>query len=109
MFVRRRLLTDFGCGADHDDRPLRESFADAQSAGVLVDIPVSRRRHSPFAGPSMLRRAITFSGGGVHPLEWGLGLYGTQSTRERQDVIKLMQEFRDRKIPCDVISSKAGW
>ena len=66
-----------------------------------------------FAGPSMLdavRRYNVFSGGGVVPPEWGLGFWYRADARANQPaVLKLTQEFRDSKIPCDVIGLEPGW
>jgi alpha-D-xyloside xylohydrolase len=91
-----------------------KTLADEQPARVLVDVPsCSGVDVYLFAGPTMMeavRRYNLFSGGGVNPPEWGLGFwYRTQSNASDKDVIKLMQEFRERKIPCDVIGLEGGW
>jgi alpha-D-xyloside xylohydrolase len=66
-----------------------------------------------FAGPSMLdavRRYNVFSGGGANPPEWGLGFWYRMDARATQEqALKLMQDFRDRKIPCDVLGLEPGW
>lgn len=81
---------------------------------VVVDVP-----HAPgvdlylFAGPAMLdavRRYNVFSGGGVTPPEWGLGFwYRNLARANQQDVLVLANEFRERKIPCDVFALEPGW
>jgi alpha-D-xyloside xylohydrolase len=66
-----------------------------------------------FAGPSMLdavRRFNVFAGGGVNPPEWGLGFwYRTQTKATSDEVLRFAKEFRDRKIPCDVLGIEPGW
>ena len=81
---------------------------------VVVDVP-----HAAgvdvylFAGPAMLdavRRYNVFSGGGVLPPEWGLGFwYRADARATQQSALKLAQEFRDHKIPCDVLGLEPGW
>ncbi len=66
-----------------------------------------------FAGPSMLQavqRYNLFSGGGVEPPEWGLGFwYRPEMHLDAREVLALAQEFRDRKVPCDVLGLEPGW
>lgn len=66
-----------------------------------------------FAGPTMLdavKRYNVFSGGGVVPPEWGLGFwYRVDAQSTQQSALAFAQEFRDRKIPCDVLGLEPGW
>ncbi len=66
-----------------------------------------------FAGPSMrqaVQRYNLFAGGGLVPPEWGLGFwYRAEQHDDSESVKKLAGEFRDRKIPCDVIGLEPGW
>ncbi|MBS1815232.1 MAG: glycoside hydrolase [Acidobacteria bacterium] len=66
-----------------------------------------------FSGPSMMdvvRRYNLFSGGGVTPPTWGLGFwYRPEMHLDADQITKLEQEFRDRKIPCDVFGLEPGW
>jgi alpha-D-xyloside xylohydrolase len=66
-----------------------------------------------FGGPTMIdavRRYVLFSGGGVNPPEWGLGVwYRTQENFDSEEVIRFGKEFRERKIPCDVLGLEPGW
>ena len=66
-----------------------------------------------FGGPAMLdavKRYNAFSGGGVLPPEWGLGFwYRMDAQANQQNALSLMREFRDRKIPCDVLGLEPGW
>lgn len=81
---------------------------------ITVDVP-----HAPgvdlylFAGPTMLdavRRYNAFSGGGVLPPEWGLGFwYRVDAEATQQSALALAHDFRDRKIPCDVLGLEPGW
>ncbi len=87
---------------------------DAKPAQVEVEIP-----RAPgvdiylFAGPTMIeavQRYNLFSGGGVLPPEWGLGFwYRAEMHGDHTALIKLAQQFRDRKIPCDVLGLEPGW
>jgi alpha-D-xyloside xylohydrolase len=66
-----------------------------------------------FGGPEMLdavRRYNVFSGGGVAPPEWGLGFwYRVDAGGTQQSALALAKEFRERKMPCDVIGLEPGW
>lgn len=66
-----------------------------------------------FAGPRMIdavRRYNIFSGGGVIPPDWGLGFWYRMDARAtQQTALGFAQEFRDRKIPCDVLGLEPGW
>lgn len=66
-----------------------------------------------FAGPDMLgavKRYNVFAGGGYVPPEWGLGFwYRSYARASGQNVLALASEFRDRKIPCDVLGLEPGW
>lgn len=66
-----------------------------------------------FGGPDMLsavQRYNVFSGEGFVPPEWGLGFwYRNLARADQHDVLALAKEFRDRKIPCDVIGLEPGW
>jgi alpha-D-xyloside xylohydrolase len=66
-----------------------------------------------FAGPTMLdavKRYNVFSGGGVMPPEWGLGFwYRMDAQATQQSALALAAEFRDHKIPCDVLGLEPGW
>ncbi|MFL6449038.1 MAG: TIM-barrel domain-containing protein [Bryobacteraceae bacterium] len=66
-----------------------------------------------FAGPSMkqvVQRYNLFAGGGLVPPEWGLGFWYRAEQHGNSDNIKdLANEFRERKIPCDVIGLEPGW
>lgn len=66
-----------------------------------------------FAGPEMLdavRRYNVFSGGGLIPPEWALGFWYRMDARATEEsALQMMHEFRERKIPCDVMGLEPGW
>ena len=86
----------------------------ADAERVIVEVPrASGVDVYLFAGPTMLdavRRYNIFSGGGPVPPEWGLGFwYRTESAATHESALGQIKEFRDRKIPCDVIGLEPGW
>ena len=81
---------------------------------VLVEVPeVEGVDIYVFGGPTMrlaAQRYNLFSGGGALPPRWGLGMwYRVKSDYTQPEVLQLAGEFRDRKIPCDVIGLEPGW
>jgi len=91
-----------------------KALSDNQSSQILVDVPsASGVDVYLFGGPTILdavRRYNLFSGGGVNPPEWGLGFwYRASANATDSDLVAFAQEFRDRKIPCDVLGLEPGW
>lgn len=87
---------------------------ESDSGYVIIDVPDAAGIDLYlFAGPGMIdavRRYNVFSGGGFAPPEWGLGFwYRHQARATQQDVLALANEFRDRRIPCDVFGLEPGW
>ncbi len=85
-----------------------------ESGTVLVEVPrCAGVDIYLFAGPGMLQavqRYNLFSGGGVMPPEWGLGFwYRPEMHLDADAVLALGEEFRARKIPCDVLGLEPGW
>lgn len=66
-----------------------------------------------FAGPSLreaVQRYNLFAGGGPVPPRWGLGFwYRAQTDFSQAEVLNLAAEFRERRIPCDVIGLEPHW
>jgi len=66
-----------------------------------------------FDGPSMMQvmqRYNLFSGGGAIPPLWGLGLkYRAKTNFSDKEVMKFVQYFRDKHIPCDMFGLEPGW
>ena len=90
----------------------RYRFQDASE--VLVEIPEAQGVDVyVFAGPTLrlaVQRYNLFSGGGALPPRWGLGVwYRCERDFGRADVEKLAAEFRERRMPCDVLGLEPGW
>lgn len=91
-----------------------QALEEGQAGRVTIDIPSAKGADIYlFAGPQMLtavRRYIAFSGGGCAPPECGLGFwYRFDATSTATSALELAHEFRDRRIPCDVIGLEPGW
>jgi alpha-D-xyloside xylohydrolase len=85
-----------------------------EASEVLVEIPeASGVDVYVFDGPAMreaVQRYNLFSGGGAIPPRWGLGVwYRCERDFGQGDVIKLAAEFRERRMPCDVLGLEPGW
>ncbi|MCU1258937.1 MAG: glycoside hydrolase family 31 [Bryobacterales bacterium] len=85
-----------------------------QPSEVLIEIPEAQGVDVYiFAGPSLreaVQRYNLFSGSGPIPPRWGLGMWYRASQDFTQDeVLKLSAEFRQRRIPCDVIGLEPKW
>ncbi|MDR3698121.1 MAG: glycoside hydrolase family 31 protein [Candidatus Sulfopaludibacter sp.] len=85
-----------------------------QATEVMVEIPEAAGVDVyVFGGPTMrlaVQRYNLFSGGGPLPPRWGLGMwYRVKSDYSQEDVLRLASEFRDRRIPCDVLGLEPGW
>jgi alpha-D-xyloside xylohydrolase len=125
VFVDTARYATFCCGTA---RRVEEQTSD-QRVGYAEDAPKLQENEQGFVtvqvdeakgadvylfgGPTMLdavRRFNLFAGGGVNPPEWGLGFwYRTQARADSEEVIRFAKEFRERKIPCDVIGLEPGW
>ena len=91
-----------------------QSLQNHDAGRITVDIP-----HAAgvdvylFGGPAMLdavKRYNVFSGGGALPPEWGLGFwYRMDAQADQQGALALARDFRDHKIPCDVLGLEPGW
>ncbi len=90
------------------------NIQDADVGTITVEVPRANGIDVYlFAGPEMLdavRRYNVFSGGGPVPPEWGLGFwYRVDARGTQQSALALAKEFRDHKIPCDVLGLESGW
>ncbi len=120
VFIDTARYATFYIDSAHDSKDLTGDIADAADnpiaarSSILVEIHnVAGADAYIFAGPSMreaVQRYNLFSGGGCLPPDWGLGFWyraGGDSTQKQ--VLELAREFRERKIPCDVIGLEPGW
>lgn len=125
VFIDTARYATFYCGSsrlrkDHKSDPApgnapadpRNRFADA--ASVRIEIPGANGADIYiFGGPSMLHaveRYNLFSGGGPRVPEWGLGFwYRCDLNTNAEQLVEIAKEFRDRKIPCDVLGLEPGW
>ncbi|HTB83465.1 MAG TPA: TIM-barrel domain-containing protein [Candidatus Sulfotelmatobacter sp.] len=81
---------------------------------MLVDVPESKGVDVYiFAGPAMLdavERYNLFSGGGVLPPLWGLGVhYRGFAKYGAAETLKLAARIRAAHMPCDVWGVEPGW
>jgi alpha-D-xyloside xylohydrolase len=81
---------------------------------VLVEVPEAAGVDVyVFAGPTMreaVQRYNLFSGGGPVPPRWGLGMwYRVKGDFTQEQTMALANEFRERRIPCDVLGLEPGW
>lgn len=81
---------------------------------VVVDIPAAEGIDVYlFEGPDMVnavQRYNLFSGGGVLPPMWSLGMwYRAYSAAKNEDVMRLADGFRSDRMPVDVFGFEPGW
>ena len=101
-------------GAASPDPNYTHNIQDGDAGQITVEVPHAQGVDIYlFAGPQMLdavKRYNIFSGGGLIPPEWGLGFWYRMDARAtNQSSMALAHEFRDRKIPCDVLGLEPGW
>jgi alpha-D-xyloside xylohydrolase len=100
--------------SSNPDPNYTNSIRDGAAGQITVEVPRAGGVDVYlFGGPEMLdavRRYNIFSGGGVTPPEWGLGFWYRMDARATQkSALALAREFRDSKIPCDVMGLEPGW
>lgn len=80
---------------------------------IMIDIPVAKGiTLYLFEGnfTEAVQRYNLFSGGGCLPPMWGLGMwYRVYGGGGEEDVRRLADEFREEKIPMDVLGLEPGW
>jgi alpha-D-xyloside xylohydrolase len=84
------------------------------SGAITIEVPRARGVDVYlFAGPTMIdvvKRYNLFSGGGLEPPAWGLGFwYRAEGQSDQKAILRTAIEFRQRKIPCDVLGLEPGW
>ncbi len=85
-----------------------------EASEVLVEVPEAKGVDVYIFGGPVMREAMQrynlFSGGGALPPRWGLGVwYRCEQQFNQGDVLALATEFRERRIPCDVLGLEPGW
>ncbi len=113
----------------HD--PLEAQPAEAQTLALETDVLYAARKATAlrevvveipgaqgvsifiFAGPSLreaVQRYNLFSGGGVVPPRWALGVwYRCRSDFTQQQTDDLTAQLREDSMPCDVFGLEPGW
>lgn len=91
-----------------------QQFRMSEPSEVLVEIPEAEGVDLyVFGGPTMrlaVQRYNLFSGGGPVPPRWGLGFwYRVESHFTQEQVLAIATEFRQRRIPCDVLGLEPSW
>ena len=86
----------------------------AAAPEVVIEVPnVQGVDIYLFAGPTMLhaiQRYVLFSGGGVLPPLWSLGVwYRAWGRAGQEEILRLVADFRDSRMPCDVLGLEPGW
>ena len=80
---------------------------------VIIDIPAAEGVELYlFEGniPEVVQRYNLFSGGGCVPPMWGLGMwYRIYGGSDEKTLEKLAEQFREEKIPMDVLGLEPGW
>lgn len=80
---------------------------------IIIEIPAAKGIEIYlFAGSvkEVVRRYNLFSGGGCLPPMWGLGMwYRVYGGSDENHVKKLAEEFREDKMPMDVMGIEPGW
>lgn len=97
-----------------DTGTLYAARAPAESREVVVEIPSAQGVSIYiFAGPSLretVQRYNLFSGGGVLPPRWALGVwYRGRSDFTDDQARAIADQLRTEKMPCDVFGLEPGW
>ena len=86
----------------------------AGSGNLFVDIPAAKGVDIyVFCGENIkdaLARYNLFSGGGVLPPIWGLGvMYRAYMHGDRERILSIAKEIRETGMPCDMFGFEPGW
>lgn len=131
LFVNTFRYTTFLCGTNSEkgqsagmtsENEPHEEFSEAaiyalkrakEERKVIIDIPAAEGVELYlFEGniPEVVQRYNLFSGGGCVPPMWGLGMwYRIYGGSDEKTLEKLAEQFRDEKIPMDVLGLEPGW
>lgn len=131
LFVNTFRYMTFLCGTNSEkgqsagmtsENEPHEEFSEAaiyalkrakEERKVIIDIPAAEGVELYlFEGniPEVVQRYNLFSGGGCVPPMWGLGMwYRIYGGSDEKTLEKLAEQFRDEKIPMDVLGLEPGW
>lgn len=131
LFVNTFRYTTFLCGTNSErgqssgmtaENEVHEEFSEAaiyalkrakEERKIIIDIPAAEGIELYlFEGniPEVVQRYNLFSGGGCVPPMWGLGMwYRIYGGSDEKTLGKLAEQFREEKIPMDVLGLEPGW
>ena len=131
LFVNTFRYTTFLCGTNSErgqssgmtaDNEIHEEFSEAaiyalkrakEERKIIIDIPAAEGIELYlFEGniPEVVQRYNLFSGGGCVPPMWGLGMwYRIYGGSDEKVLEKLAEQFREEKLPMDVLGLEPGW
>lgn len=131
LFVNTFRYTTFLCGTNSEkgqsagmtsENEPHEEFSEAaiyalkrakEERKVIIEIPAAEGIELYlFEGniPEVVQRYNLFSGGGCVPPMWGLGMwYRIYGGSDEKVLEKLAEQFREEKLPMDVLGLEPGW
>lgn len=131
LFVNTFRYTTFLCGTNSErgqssgmtaENEIHEEFSEAaiyalkrakEERKIIIDIPAAEGVELYlFEGniPEVVQRYNLFSGGGCVPPMWGLGMwYRIYGGSDEKALEKLAEQFREEKLPMDVLGLEPGW
>lgn len=131
LFVNTFRYTTFLCGTNSErgqssgmtaENEIHEEFSEAaiyalkrakEERKIIIDISaVEGVELYLFEGniPEVVQRYNLFSGGGCVPPMWGLGMwYRIYGGSDEKALEKLAEQFREEKLPMDVLGLEPGW
>lgn len=97
-----------------DEAALYGEGARTKDDYMVIDIPTAKGVDLYFFKGNTISDITAeynmFSGGGVLPPLWGLGvLYRCYAKHSGDKVLELAKSFREKNIPCDIIGLEPGW
>lgn len=131
VFVNTFRYTTFLCGTNSErgqsfgrtaENEIHEEFSEAaiyalkrakEERKIIIDVPAAEGIELYlFEGniPEVVQRYNLFSGGGCVPPMWGLGMwYRIYGGSDEKTLEKLAEQFREEKLPMDVLGLEPGW
>lgn len=131
LFVNTFRYTTFLCGTNSErgqssgmtaENEVHEEFSEAaiyalkrakEERKIIIDIPAAEGVELYlFEGniPEVVQRYNLFSGGGCVPPMWGLGMwYRIYGGSDEKALEKLAEQFREEKLPMNVLGLEPGW